>query len=122
MVFLWPLIIIASIGMEAAFSYSINQVSKETLYVPLDNIAKVKGKAFIDMFVFRGAKAVGAVILLSYTLWLSHHGFTPHFLMSINIIAIALWLFSVFYIGKMIRNSYEAVRISPTIRGRSSEM
>lgn len=122
MVFLWPLIIIASIGMEAAFAYSINQVSKETLYVPLDNIAKVKGKAFIDMFVFRGAKAIGALILLSYTLWLSRHGFTPHFLMAVNIVAITLWLFSVFYIRKMIGNSYSAVRTSPTIRGRSSEM
>lgn len=102
LIFLWPLIIIASIGLEATFSYSINQISKEILYVPLDNIAKVKGKAFIDMFVFRGAKAVGAVILLCYTLWLSHRGFTSQFLMSVNIVAIAIWLIAIFYVGKIV--------------------
>lgn len=83
------------IGSDAAFSYSINQVSKEILYVPLDTISKVKGKAFIDMFVFRGAKALSGAFLLSYTLWLSHHGFDSKFLMVTNIIVGFLWLYAV---------------------------
>jgi len=93
-------VITLSIGSEAAMTYSINQSSKEILYVPLDNRDKVKSKAFIDMFVLRGAKALSAVILLTYTLWLSHHGWTSRFLMIINICAIGVWLFAITYVGR----------------------
>jgi len=93
-------IITLSIGSEAAMTYSINQSSKEILYVPLDNLSKVRSKAFIDMFVMRGAKAVSAVILLTYTFWLSHHGWTSRFLMTINLVAIVIWLIAVAYVGR----------------------
>ncbi len=44
---------------DNAFSYSINQSSKEALYVPTSVEEKYQAKAFIDMFVQRFAKALG---------------------------------------------------------------
>jgi AAA family ATP:ADP antiporter len=88
------------IGAEAAFAYSINQASKEILYVPLDRTAKYKGKAFIDMFVFRAGKAIGATLVLSYSLWLVHSGFTHRFLMGISIVLLVIWLLSVAMAGR----------------------
>jgi AAA family ATP:ADP antiporter len=88
------------IGAEAAFAYSINQASKEILYVPLDRISKYKGKAFIDMFVFRAGKALGAAMVLSYSLWLIHNGFTHRLLMGMSIILIVIWLFAVVMAGR----------------------
>jgi len=99
------------IGSEAAFFYSINQISKEILYVPLANLEKVKGKAFIDMFVFRGSKAISAIILLSYSLFLSKHGWTSSYLMTINIVAIGVWLVAIQYAGKIFSKEYNHIKI-----------
>ncbi|MFT5443717.1 MAG: AAA family ATP:ADP antiporter [Myxococcota bacterium] len=44
---------------DNGFSYSINQSSKEALYVPTTVEEKYFAKAFIDMFVQRFAKAIG---------------------------------------------------------------
>jgi len=92
------------IGGETTACHSINQVSKEILYVPLDIIPKVKGKAFIDMFVLKGVKALGAAMLLVYSFWLSKIGFTSQFLMTVNICLSIIWLYAVFYVGKQFRN------------------
>jgi AAA family ATP:ADP antiporter len=88
------------IGAEAAFAYSINQASKEILYVPLDRVSKYKGKAFIDMFIFRAGKALGATLVLSYSLWLIHNGFTHRFLMGTSIVLLLIWLLSVVMAGR----------------------
>jgi len=47
---------------DNAFSYSINQSTKEALYVPTSVAEKYQAKAFIDMFVQRFAKALGVGI------------------------------------------------------------
>ncbi len=44
---------------DNAFSYSINQSTKEALYVPTSVAEKYQAKAFIDIFFQRFAKAVG---------------------------------------------------------------
>jgi AAA family ATP:ADP antiporter len=100
--FVWPVLMVvaALIAMEAAFAYSINQASKEILYVPLDRVSKYKGKAFIDMFVFRFGKALGAVLVLSYTLWLADIGFSHRFLMGANFLLLSVWLLSVVGAGR----------------------
>jgi AAA family ATP:ADP antiporter len=92
-------VITAVIGSEAAFNYSINQASKEILYVPLDPVSKYGGKAFIDMFVLRSAKTVGALILLAYVFWLKAAGVGSWFLMGIAVIAVMGWLLAVRYVG-----------------------
>jgi len=100
---LW--VITLTIGGEASFAYSINQASKEILYVPLGAVEKYKGKAFIDMFVFRAGKTVGAGIILAYTLWLQHQGIGPRWLMAFAFIAIFGWLIALW-----------SVRSHPTYR------
>jgi AAA family ATP:ADP antiporter len=49
---------------DRGLNYSLQQVTKETLYVPLTDAERYKAKAFIDMFVDRAAKALSSVALL----------------------------------------------------------
>jgi AAA family ATP:ADP antiporter len=88
--------------VDNAFSYSINQSAKESLYVPTTKDEKYKAKAFIDMFVQRFAKAVAVGVSLGITFvfkdfssirWLS--GFT--------IPIIIVWIFAVRYAGRQFR-------------------
>jgi len=47
-----------------SLTYSVFRSAKEILYIPLSYIEKYKGKAVIDMFVYRFAKGgIGAVII-----------------------------------------------------------
>jgi len=47
-----------------SLTYSLFRAAKEILYIPLTYIEKYKGKAVIDMFVYRFAKGgIGAVII-----------------------------------------------------------
>ena len=55
---------IAIKGSDKALSYSINQSSRELLYIPVLPEMKYRAKVFIDMFLNRFSKAVGGVILL----------------------------------------------------------
>lgn len=50
---------------DRGLNYSLQQVTKETLYVPLRDLERYKAKAFIDMFVDRAAKALSSVALLA---------------------------------------------------------
>jgi AAA family ATP:ADP antiporter len=92
--------------VDNAFSYSINQSAKESLYVPTTKDEKYKAKAFIDMFVQRFAKAVAVGVSLGITSvfkdfssirWLS--GFT--------IPIIIVWIFAVRYAGRKFREMTE---------------
>jgi len=57
-------------GMELydkSLNYSLNNISKEVLYLPIDRSVRYKVKPFIDMVVFRfggGVSAVAGIILL----------------------------------------------------------
>jgi AAA family ATP:ADP antiporter len=50
--------------LDRGLNYSLQQSTREALYVPLSDVQKYKAKAFIDMFVDRAAKAVGSIALL----------------------------------------------------------
>jgi AAA family ATP:ADP antiporter len=50
---------------DRGLNYSIQQSTKESLYVPLTDVQKYKSKAFIDMFVDRAAKALAAFALIA---------------------------------------------------------
>jgi len=49
---------------DRGLNYSLQQATKESLYVPLSDAQKYKSKAFIDMFVDRAAKALAAFVLI----------------------------------------------------------
>ncbi len=51
-------------GTDKSLSYSLNQSVREILYIPISPDFKDKVKVFIDMFLNRFAKGLGAVILL----------------------------------------------------------
>ncbi len=62
--FLFPVFWLAA-GTElydAAMNYSLQQTSKEVLYLPIDRSIRYKMKPFIDMVVFRFGKGIAAVI------------------------------------------------------------
>ena len=63
---IWPVLgwAMAVKGADKAFSYSIHQSSRELLYIPVSPDVKYRAKAFIDMFLNRFSKTIGAVLLL----------------------------------------------------------
>lgn len=49
-----------------AFDFSIFGVLKEMLYIPLSHEEKFQAKTFIDVFVYRASKALGALLILLF--------------------------------------------------------
>lgn len=52
---------------ENGIRYSLDQATRELLFLPVPSKARIKAKAFIDVFVQRGAKGLAALILLPVT-------------------------------------------------------
>ena len=51
-------------GADKSLAHSLNQSVRELLYIPIPPEIKYKSKVFIDMFVSKFAKGIGAVFLL----------------------------------------------------------
>ncbi len=84
---------------DNAFSYSINQSSKEVLYVPTTRDEKYKAKAFIDMFVQRFAKALAVGLSLVITTVLT--GFVSvRWLSLVTVCILVVWIIAVRYAGQ----------------------
>lgn len=64
----WPQILFAVLikGGDKSLSYSLNQSARELLYIPISIKTKYRAKVFIDMFLNRFAKGLGAVILMAF--------------------------------------------------------
>ena len=62
----WPGILLAVgiKGLDKSLSYSVNQSARELLYIPVRKEAKYRAKVFIDMFLNRFSKSLGALVLL----------------------------------------------------------
>jgi AAA family ATP:ADP antiporter len=52
---------------ENGIRYSLDQATRELLFLPVPSKARIKAKAFIDVFVQRGAKGLAALLLLPVT-------------------------------------------------------
>ncbi|MBI5594944.1 MAG: MFS transporter [Elusimicrobia bacterium] len=89
-----PLFAVAAFmfSSDGVFNYSVNQSSKETLYTPTDEATKYQAKAFIDMFVFRGAKGVSALIILGFNAVLIPAGWPAERLSFFALGFIGAWL------------------------------
>jgi AAA family ATP:ADP antiporter len=61
----FPVVAVAIVlaASDRGLNYSLQQVAKETLYVPLSDAQKYKAKAFIDIVVDRAGKALSSVCL-----------------------------------------------------------
>jgi ATP/ADP translocase len=64
----WPVIgfALAIKASDKSLSFSLNQYVRELLYIPVSSEVKYKAKVFIDMFLNRFAKGIGALILLVF--------------------------------------------------------
>ncbi len=57
---------------DGGLRHSLDQVTRELLFLPVPSAARLKAKAFIDVFVQRFAKGVAALALLTVTFgWIS---------------------------------------------------
>lgn len=56
--------------IEASTRYSFNRTGMELLYLPLPPDLRNRAKAFIDVFVDRVARGIGAVLILALSAWL----------------------------------------------------
>ncbi len=97
----FPILLVGSSlnTVDNGFSYSINQSSKETLYVPTSKDEKYKAKAFIDMFVQRFAKAIAVgVSLIVTSLFVEFDSI--RYLSLLTIALVVVWLGAVRYAGR----------------------
>jgi len=79
---------------DNAFSYSINQTARETLFMPTSAEVKYKARAFANMFVQRVGK--GVAILMALTLVM-----VPiRFLSLLALAVIAVWVLLAIYAGR----------------------
>lgn len=53
-------------GTDKSLAHSLNQSVKELLYIPVPADVKYKAKVFIDMFINKFAKGVGAILILFF--------------------------------------------------------
>jgi AAA family ATP:ADP antiporter len=68
---MWPAaLVLAALVLkvgENGLRYSLDQATRELLFLPVPSAARLKAKAFIDVFVQRGAKGLAALLLLPVT-------------------------------------------------------
>ena len=77
-------------GADKSLAHSLSQSVRELLYIPISPEIKYKAKVFIDMFVNKLAKGVGALLLILFYS-------TLHF--SVKEISLAVLLFILLWMG-----------------------
>ncbi|MDT8392913.1 MAG: Npt1/Npt2 family nucleotide transporter [Bacteroidales bacterium] len=83
---------------DNSLNYSIQQSAKEALYTPTSRDVKYKAKAFIDMFVQRGAKAVSVFLNIGLAITFGIHN--VHWLSLLVLALIIIWALLVRYTGR----------------------
>ena len=93
-------------SFDNGLNYSINQSAKEALYTVTSRDAKYKAKAFIDMFIQRGAKVVAVGINLVFVAWVALEA--VQWLSVAAIIVLMAWLAVVRFAGRRFKEEAEA--------------
>ena len=88
---------------ENGLRYSLDQATRELLFLPVPANLRVKAKAYIDVFVQRGAKGLVAILLFTVTFGL----ISPVQAGWITLVLIVAWLF---VIGLMSREYVQSFR------------
>lgn len=101
-VVLLPVVAMALVlsAADRGLNYSLQQVTKESLYVSLTDAQKYKAKAFIDMFVDRAAKAMAAFALIGV---IHYWGASVRVSVGVSIVSIAAWLAAALRLGAHFR-------------------
>jgi ATP:ADP antiporter, AAA family len=82
---------------DNAFSYSINQTARETLYVPTSDDVKYKARAFINMLVQRVGKGAAILMALGFG---ALSNLPIRFLSLLAFVVIAIWVGFALYAGR----------------------
>ena len=93
--FSWPLLATATLlkVFDGSMNYSIQQASKEVLYLPLSSGVRYRVKPVIDMLVYRVSKSFGGLLIIALAPLFS----IPNNRIGILVVALApFWLFLVF--------------------------
>ena len=85
---------------DNALHYSMDQSAKESLYVPTSPAEKYRAKAFIDIFVQRSAKALGVVLSLAMSLWITDDLAAVRWLSVVVVVLALVWLGLARYAGE----------------------
>ncbi|MDH4271280.1 MAG: MFS transporter [Candidatus Aminicenantes bacterium] len=91
---------------DKSLAYSLNQSVRELLYIPISPEQKYKSKIFIDMFLNRFAKGLGAIILLVLLFFVRKGGGSGgaegaiQYISAVVLALIIVWIFLNLRIGR----------------------
>jgi ATP:ADP antiporter, AAA family len=85
---------------ENSLDYSLNNTTRQTLFLPTSREAKYKGKQAIDTFFVRLGDVASAGLVFAGTTWLA---FAPKQFAMVNVGLVLVWLFIAFSLGRMFR-------------------
>jgi ATP:ADP antiporter, AAA family len=83
---------------DRGLNYSLQQITRETLYVRLSDTERYKAKAFIDIFVDRAAKGLASILSLLVMLF---SGTSISWPLALALIALALWMRCAHALGQL---------------------
>ncbi len=87
--------IVLKVG-ESGLRYSLDQATRELLFLPVPAKARLKAKAYIDVFVQRGAKGLAAILLLPITFGVMQANGAGW----IMLVLIVIWMFVISLMAK----------------------
>lgn len=93
----WVSMAILLSAADRGLNYSLQQVTKETLYVPLTDTERYKAKALIDMVVDRGSKALSALALMTV---IALDGVSIAISLAVASTAIVVWTVCAHFLGR----------------------
>jgi AAA family ATP:ADP antiporter len=98
---------IAIKSSDKGLSFSLNQSVRELLYIPISSELKTKAKIFIDMFLNRFAKGIGALILLIFIFYPPPEAWETRvkIVSAISIVFIVAWVFFNLKVSKEYTNT-----------------
>ena len=87
-----------SYGSIKALDYSIFGIAREMLYIPLTTEEKFQGRAVIDVFVYRTAKALASCCIIVFG-FISYGKITP-IISKLTLLLFCMWAFAVIFLLK----------------------
>jgi AAA family ATP:ADP antiporter len=86
----FPLVWVLMLG-EGSLRHSVDQATRELLFLPVPSELRIRAKAYIDVFVQRFAKGLAALLILPVTFgWLA--GVEGEYVSWLTAIVLVLWL------------------------------
>jgi len=85
---------------ENSLDYSLNNTTRQTLFLPTSREAKYKAKQAVDTFFVRVGDVLSAGLVFAGTTWLA---FAPKQFAMVNVALVLVWLGIAFMIGRMFK-------------------